>query len=171
MNRAVLGGGPAREEPDQQDDSDDEEGTTSNHTSNKRSVDLLDGPFVAWNVGFVQALARVTLEQNTLVAKDARDEFVHGGLQELAAIFWTAAFGRDGAERGRTLDAFLEEVANVDGAVFTAQHAAGDAATLDVFALVLGRVSCVRGRGGPGACVEGAVEGFSLIDPDYEEPR
>jgi hypothetical protein len=114
----------------------------------------------------METLSSVALEENALVAEDAGDEIVHGRLREDAATLLAGLHGGNGFELGWAFYRLLEEVSDVDGSLFAAQHPARHAGALDVLAVVLGDVTIGKGFEVGGAGIEGAVEGFFLVDPD-----
>lgn len=61
----------------------------------------------------------------------------------------------------------LEEIADVDGTIFTAQHPSGHTGTLDVVTVVLGDVAVGEGFEAGRAGIKGAIEGLLLVDPDW----
>lgn len=154
-----------RQIPYSQDYRDDEKGATSNHTCDERGVDLLDGTFIARQVGLVETFSGVAGQENARIAKDTADQVVHLRLREhtLAALG-----GLRGRERGWAFDDLSEKVVEVDGAILTAKEAVRDAAALNILALVVGRVLIRLVFQIPFACIQLAIERFQLIHPELK---
>jgi hypothetical protein len=150
-----------REIPPNQDNCDNEQGDAGDDGSDQWRVDLLHRSFVTRNLGLVETFARAALEEDALVAIDARDQLVHSRLGEAASTVLSAL---DRLELGGVLDC-QQEVANVDGAVLAAQHAARHTGAVHMFAAVPCDVAVLLGGPVGVARVESAVEGFTLIDP------
>ena len=72
----------AYQEEDDQNHCNHEQGTASNDTRNQRGVDLFDWTFVSWDFGLVKTLSTAATECDCFVAKDVRNEIVHGWLRE-----------------------------------------------------------------------------------------
>ena len=69
-------------------------------------------------------------------------------------------------EASRALDRLVKKVGQINGAVFAAEHAIGDAFAADVTALVGCGVLSVRVLGARITVGKVTVEGLDLVDPD-----
>ena len=158
--------GPTSQVPDGQHDSHDEQCAACNDAGDERGVDDLDGSLVARHFSLVETLSSVALEEDALVPEDARDETVHVGLREETTAILVGIDGGDRLELCGALDFMLQEIADVDGTIFTAQHPSGHTSTLDFVTVVLGDVAVGEGFEAGRTGIKGAIERLLLIDPD-----
>jgi hypothetical protein len=114
--------------------------------------------------GLVQALSRSTGNQDTRVAKHARNQIIHLRLLESTVI--NSLFLLQTVERRRSPYRLVKKIAKVDRSILSAKHAAGYALASNVLAPVARAVLPFGIFGVRFASVEAAVEGFLLIHPD-----
>jgi hypothetical protein len=79
-----------------------------------------------------------------------------------------AAVVANRAEACRAFNLLIQEVADVNTAVFSAKEPVRDTGTLDVLTLVAGCILRVRCLGGPLAIVQATVKALPLVDPELE---
>src|SRR5690349_5813088 len=115
----------------------------------------------------VQALSSTAAQEDARVAEYVADQVVHLWLLEGALLLFPGSLCA--FKPGRAADHVDQEVADVDRAVLSAEHAVGDTLALNLVAFVAGRVLASGGIefGARLAFVQVAHEGFALVDPDY----
>lgn len=110
----------------------------------------------------MQTLSTFTLQSDVLVTEDGVNQLVHGRFLEFASLSCLTAKGSG------SFDLLLEEVANIDTPIFSADEPTGDTSTLDLLALVNRGIEVIPGLDGRVTFVESAVERFDLSSPKLE---
>jgi hypothetical protein len=64
------------------------------------------------------------------------------------------------------LDRFIQEIGDIHRPVLATQHPIWNTFALDIFTLVVGRISVVIVVGARTASIQIAVKGFLVLDPD-----